>query len=77
MIKMHSELDSLPEEIKRNSVVLHFIYFCQVKSRSSSVKEMNIPDPSSFGSVAEFAFFDKVYLDVVFSFKIHSLRTTM
>ena len=32
----------------------------QVKSRSSGIKEVNIPDPGSVGSVAEFAFFDKV-----------------
>jgi hypothetical protein len=42
-----------------NSVAT-FGFFCQVKSRSSGVKEINAPDPSSFGSVAEFAFFDKV-----------------
>ncbi|XP_046857434.1 paired amphipathic helix protein Sin3b-like isoform X2 [Xenia sp. Carnegie-2017] len=31
----------------------------KVKSRSNGMKD-NLPDPSSFGSVAEFAFFDKV-----------------
>jgi hypothetical protein len=36
-----------------------------VKSRSSGVKEISLPDPSSVGSVAEFAFFDKVLYNII------------
>ena len=39
---------------------MRLCYYFQVKSRSSGIKEVNLPDPSSVGSVAEFAFFDKV-----------------
>ncbi|XP_028417065.1 paired amphipathic helix protein Sin3a-like [Dendronephthya gigantea] len=43
-------------QIRRSSTSLQG----KVKSKSSGIKEISLSDPTSFGSVAEFAFFDKV-----------------